>query len=140
MDVVNAEQARIAEEARACAVMALEHIPADIRSQGGVALMSDPQLIKEIKQVVTILVMAKAQIGHFIEAQILEAISVGFGFSPDRMVQTHPDPRSGLNPTRWTTERPPRHLMRPLCHRLNLAPVSACVFCPQICSGRTDTI
>ncbi|KAK1319753.1 putative pyridoxal biosynthesis protein PDX1 [Acorus calamus] len=78
MDVVNAEQARIAEEAGACAVMALERVPADIRAQGGVARMSDPALIKEIKQAVTIPVMAKARIGHFVEAQILEAIGVDY--------------------------------------------------------------
>nr|GMD14093.1 probable pyridoxal 5'-phosphate synthase subunit PDX1 [Ipomoea batatas] len=78
MDVVNAEQARIAEEAGACAVMALERVPADIRAQGGVARMSDPQLIKEIKQAVTIPVMAKARIGHFVEAQILEAIGIDY--------------------------------------------------------------
>jgi pyridoxal 5'-phosphate synthase pdxS subunit len=78
MDVVNAEQARVAEEAGACAVMALERVPADIRAQGGVARMSDPQLIKEIKQAVTIPVMAKARIGHFVEAQILEAIGVDY--------------------------------------------------------------
>ncbi|KAI0502140.1 hypothetical protein KFK09_017087 [Dendrobium nobile] len=78
MDVVNAEQARVAEEAGACAVMALERVPADIRAQGGVARMSDPGLIKEIKQSVTIPVMAKARIGHFVEAQILEAIGVDY--------------------------------------------------------------
>lgn len=78
MDVVNAEQARVAEEAGACAVMALERVPADIRAQGGVARMSDPQLIKEIKQAVTIPVMAKARIGHFVEAQILEAIGIDY--------------------------------------------------------------
>ncbi|XP_020577124.1 probable pyridoxal 5'-phosphate synthase subunit PDX1.1 [Phalaenopsis equestris] len=78
MDVVNAEQARVAEEAGACAVMALERVPADIRAQGGVARMSDPGLIKEIKQAVTIPVMAKARIGHFVEAQILEAIGVDY--------------------------------------------------------------
>ncbi|KAK8956410.1 putative pyridoxal biosynthesis protein PDX1 [Platanthera guangdongensis] len=78
MDVVNAEQARLAEDAGACAVMALERVPADIRAQGGVARMSDPSLIKEIKQAVTIPVMAKARIGHFVEAQILEAIGVDY--------------------------------------------------------------
>ncbi|CAF1868541.1 hypothetical protein Bca4012_034164 [Brassica carinata] len=78
MDVVNAEQARIAEEAGACAVMALERVPADIRAQGGVARMSDPEMIKEIKQAVTIPVMAKARIGHFVEAQILESIGVDY--------------------------------------------------------------
>ena len=78
MDVVNAEQARIAEEAGACAVMALERVPADIRAQGGVARMSDPQMIRDIMQSVTIPVMAKARIGHFVECQILEAIGVDY--------------------------------------------------------------
>lgn len=78
MDVTNAEQAKIAEDAGAVAVMALERIPADIRAQGGVARMSDPQLIKEIQEAVSIPVMAKCRIGHFAEAQILEAIAVDF--------------------------------------------------------------
>ncbi len=78
MDVVNAEQARIAEEAGAVAVMALERVPADIRSQGGVARMSDPEKIVEIQEVVTIPVMAKARIGHFVEAQVLEALEVDY--------------------------------------------------------------
>ncbi len=78
MDVTNAEQARIAEEAGACAVMALERVPADIRAQGGVARMSDPEKIYEIMEAVTIPVMAKVRIGHFVEAQILEAIGVDF--------------------------------------------------------------
>ncbi|ODQ54498.1 vitamin B6 biosynthesis protein [Saitoella complicata NRRL Y-17804] len=78
MDVINAEQARIAEEAGACAVMALERVPADIRRDGGVARMSDPQMIKEIIEAVTIPVMAKVRIGHFVEAQILEAVGVDF--------------------------------------------------------------
>jgi pyridoxal 5'-phosphate synthase pdxS subunit len=78
MDVVNAEQAKIAEKAGACAVMALERIPADIRKEGGVARMSDPKLIKEIMEAVTIPVMAKARIGHFVEAQILEQIGVDY--------------------------------------------------------------
>ena len=78
MDVVNADQARVAEEAGACAVMALERVPADIRAQGGVARMSDPQMIKEIMEAVTIPVMAKARIGHFVECQILEAIGVDY--------------------------------------------------------------
>jgi pyridoxal 5'-phosphate synthase pdxS subunit len=75
-DVINAEQARIAEEAGASAVMALERVPADIRAQGGVARMSDPELIIEIKKAVTIPVMAKCRIGHFVEAEILQAIGV----------------------------------------------------------------
>lgn len=78
MDVVNAEQARIAEEAGAVAVMALERVPADIRAQGGVARMSDPKMIREIMAAVTIPVMAKARIGHFVECQILEAIGVDY--------------------------------------------------------------
>jgi len=75
-DVVNAEQARIAEESGASAVMALERVPADIRAQGGVARMSDPELIIKIKEAVTIPVMAKCRIGHFVEAEILQAIGV----------------------------------------------------------------
>lgn len=78
MDVVNAEQAKIAEEAGAVAVMALERVPADIRAQGGVARMSDPKLIREIQDAVSIPVMAKCRIGHFVEAQILEALGVDF--------------------------------------------------------------
>ena len=78
MDVANVEQAIIAEEAGACAVMALERVPSDIRRDGGVARMSDPKMIREIKQAVTIPVMAKARIGHFVEAQILEALGVDF--------------------------------------------------------------
>ncbi|HZU67501.1 MAG TPA: pyridoxal 5'-phosphate synthase lyase subunit PdxS [Ktedonobacteraceae bacterium] len=75
-DVVNADQARIAEEAGASAVMALERVPADIRAHGGVARMSDPELIIQIKEAVTIPVMAKCRIGHFVEAEILQAIGV----------------------------------------------------------------
>ena len=78
MDVVNPEQARIAEDAGAVAVMALERVPADIRAQGGVARMSDPDMIEGIKEAVTIPVMAKARIGHFVEAQVLEAIGVDY--------------------------------------------------------------
>ncbi|MBI1812768.1 pyridoxal 5'-phosphate synthase lyase subunit PdxS [Candidatus Peregrinibacteria bacterium] len=78
MDVVTAKQATIAEEAGACAVMALERVPADIRAQGGVARMSDPKLIKEIQAAVSIPVMAKIRIGHTAEAQILEALEIDF--------------------------------------------------------------
>jgi pyridoxal 5'-phosphate synthase pdxS subunit len=78
MDVVTPEQARIAEEAGAVAVMALERVPADIRAAGGVARMSDPKMIKEIMNAVSIPVMAKVRIGHFVEAQILEAIGIDF--------------------------------------------------------------
>jgi len=78
MDVTDAEQAKIAEDAWACAVMALERVPADIRRDGGVARMSDPEKIIEIKAAVTIPVMAKARIGHFVEAQVLEALEVDY--------------------------------------------------------------
>jgi pyridoxal 5'-phosphate synthase pdxS subunit len=78
MDVVDAEQARIAEDAGAVAVMALERVPADIRRDGGVARMSDPEMIEGIKAAVTVPVMAKARIGHFVEAQILEALGVDY--------------------------------------------------------------
>lgn len=78
MDVVTPAQARIAEEAGACAVMALERVPADIRQEGGVSRMSDPQVIRAIKEAVTIPVMAKARIGHFVEAQILEALGIDY--------------------------------------------------------------
>ena len=78
MDVVTPEQARVAEDAGACAVMALERVPADIRRDGGVARMSDPEMIEAIKATVRIPVMAKARIGHFVEAQILEALGVDF--------------------------------------------------------------
>lgn len=78
MDVTTPEQARIAEEAGACAVMALERIPADIRAAGGVSRMSDPKMIKEIQEAVSIPVMAKCRIGHFVEAQILEAIEIDY--------------------------------------------------------------
>jgi len=78
MDVTNAAQAKIAEEAGAVAVMALERVPADIRAQGGVARMSDPKMIKEIQDTVSIPVMAKCRIGHFMEARILEALGIDF--------------------------------------------------------------
>jgi pyridoxal 5'-phosphate synthase pdxS subunit len=78
MDVVDAEQARIAEEAGAVAVMALERVPADIRRDGGVARMSDPDMIKGIQEAVSIPVMAKARIGHFVEAQILQALEIDY--------------------------------------------------------------
>ena len=78
MDVVDAEQAKIAEDAGACAVMALERVPSDIRKDGGVARMSDPSMIEEIKKAVTIPVMAKARIGHFVEAQILQSLGIDY--------------------------------------------------------------
>src|SRR5436309_12974376 len=78
MDVVNDEQAKIAEDAGAVAVMALERVPADIRRDGGVARMSDPQMISAIQEAVTIPVMAKCRIGHFVEAQVLQALEVDY--------------------------------------------------------------
>ncbi len=78
MDVVSADQARIAEESGACAVMALERVPAQIRKEGGVARASDPEMIRDIQEAVSIPVMAKCRIGHFVEAQILEALEVDF--------------------------------------------------------------
>jgi len=78
MDVVNAEQAKIAEDAGACSVMALERVPADIRADGGVARMSDPSMIEDIMKSVTIPVMAKVRIGHFVEARILESIGIDY--------------------------------------------------------------
>ena len=78
MDVTTAEQAKIAEDSGACAVMALERVPADIRAQGGVARMSNPAVIKEIQEAVTIPVMAKARIGHFAEAQVLQSLEVDY--------------------------------------------------------------
>src|SRR3954469_12401154 len=78
MDVTTADQARIAEEAGAVAVMALERVPADIRAEGGVARMADPEKIREIQETVSIPVMAKARIGHFVEVQILESLEVDY--------------------------------------------------------------
>src|SRR5664279_5176679 len=95
MDVVNAEQARIAEDAGACAVMALERIPADIRAHGGVARMSDPDLIDSIMSVVTIPVMAKCRIGHFVEAQVLE--SIGIDYIDESEVLTPADEENHIN-------------------------------------------
>ncbi|KAI3635718.1 hypothetical protein MIR68_006356 [Amoeboaphelidium protococcarum] len=90
MDVVDVEQAKIAEQAGACAVMALERVPADIRKDGGVARMSDPKMIKEIQKAVSIPVMAKCRIGHFIEARVLE--SIGVDYIDESEVLTPADP------------------------------------------------
>ncbi|HUP28349.1 MAG TPA: pyridoxal 5'-phosphate synthase lyase subunit PdxS [Chloroflexia bacterium] len=95
MDVVTPEQARIAEEAGASAVMALERVPADIRAQGGVARMSDPEMITSIMEAVTIPVMAKCRIGHFMEARILEAI--GIDYIDESEVLTPADERYHIN-------------------------------------------
>ncbi len=95
MDVTNIEQARIAEEAGACAVMALERVPADIRAAGGVARMADPTVILKIMDAVTIPVMAKCRIGHFVEAQILE--SLGVDFIDESEVLTPTDERFHIN-------------------------------------------
>ena len=78
MDVTSPEQAKIAEDAGACAVMALERIPADIRKDGGISRMSDPEMIKGIQDTVSIPVMAKCRIGHFAEAQVLETLEIDF--------------------------------------------------------------
>src|SRR5881396_415171 len=78
MDVVDAEQAKIAEDAGACAVMALERVPSDIRRDGGVARMADPTKVEEIMEVVSIPVMAKCRIGHFVEAQVLQSLGVDY--------------------------------------------------------------
>ena len=100
MDVVTAEQARIAEEAGACAVMALERVPADIRKDGGVARMSDPRMIKEIIEAVTIPVMAKARIGHLVEAQILQAL--GVDYVDESEVLTPADEEHHINKHKYT--------------------------------------
>jgi pyridoxal 5'-phosphate synthase pdxS subunit len=101
MDVVTPEQARVAEEAGACAVMALERVPADIRRDGGVARMSDPQMIKGIMAAVTIPVMAKARIGHFVEAQILQAL--GIDYVDESEVLTPADEENHINKHKFTT-------------------------------------
>src|SRR5258708_21545192 len=95
MDVVTPDQAKIAQDAGACAVMALERVPADIRAQGGVARMSDPGMIQNIMKAVTIPVMAKCRIGHFVEAQILEAI--GIDYIDESEVLTHADEENHVN-------------------------------------------
>ena len=89
MDVTTPEQAKIAEEAGACAVMALERIPADIRAAGGVARMSDPKMIQEIQAVVSIPVMAKCRIGHFVEAQLLQAIEIDYIDESEEIGRAH---------------------------------------------------
>jgi len=95
MDVTNPEQARIAEKAGAAAVMALERVPADIRRDGGVARMSDPKMVRDIQQAVSIPVMAKVRIGHFVEAQILEA--VGIDYIDESEVLTPADDQNHIN-------------------------------------------
>ena len=100
MDVVNPEQAKIAEDAGACAVMALERVPADIRAQGGVARMSDPHMIEGIMKAVTIPVMAKVRIGHFVEAQILQAL--GVDYIDESEVLTPADEENHINKHKFT--------------------------------------
>jgi pyridoxal 5'-phosphate synthase pdxS subunit len=100
MDVVTPEQAKIAEEAGACAVMALERVPADIRAAGGVARMSDPEIIVRILEAVTIPVMAKCRIGHFVEAQVLEALKVDY--VDESEVLTPADERHHVNKLNFT--------------------------------------
>ena len=101
MDVTNAEQARIAEDAGAVAVMALERVPSDIRRDGGVARMSDPEMIIGIQKAVTIPVMAKCRIGHFVEAQVLEALEVDY--IDESEVLTPADEEFHIDKTRFTT-------------------------------------
>src|SRR5437763_16466263 len=102
MDVVDAEQAKIAEEAGAAAVMALERVPSDIRRDGGVARMSDPLMIKGIQETVTIPVIPKARIGHFAEAQVLEALEVDYIDESEALTPPHEahhiDKRASRNP------------------------------------------
>jgi pyridoxal 5'-phosphate synthase pdxS subunit len=100
MDVTTAEQARIAEDAGACAVMALERVPADIRRDGGVARMADPAKVREIQETVTIPVMAKARIGHFAEAQVLQALEVDY--IDESEVLTPADEANHINKWRFT--------------------------------------
>jgi len=100
MDVTDAEQAKIAEEAGACAVMALERVPSDIRADGGVARMSDPEMIKMIQESVTIPVMAKARIGHFVEAQILQSLEVDY--IDESEVLTPADEANHINKWKFT--------------------------------------
>lgn len=100
MDVTNPEEARIAEEAGACAVMALERVPADIRRDGGVARMTDPKIIKDIMAAVTIPVMAKTRIGHFAESQILE--SLGVDMIDESEVLTPADEENHINKHNFT--------------------------------------
>ena len=102
MDVTNAEQAKIAEEAGAVAVMALERVPADIREAGGVARMADPSKVREIMETVSIPVMAKARIGHFVEAQILEAL--GVDYVDESEVLTPADPENHID--KWAFKVP----------------------------------
>lgn len=101
MDVVNPEQAKIAENSGAVAVMALERVPADIRKHGGVARMSDPQLIEDILNTVSIPVMAKVRIGHFVEAQILE--SLGVDYIDESEVLTPADDKYHIDKTTFKT-------------------------------------
>jgi pyridoxal 5'-phosphate synthase pdxS subunit len=113
MDVTDADQARIAEDAGACAVMALERVPADIRKDGGVARMADPGKIRDIQQAVTIPVMAKARIGHFVEAQVLQALEVDYideqsatcAASTARSAACRPWTRTSCSPPRSSTRR-----------------------------------
>ena len=100
MDVTTAEQAKIAEAAGACAVMALERVPADIRAAGGIARMADPTIIMQIMEAVTIPVMAKCRIGHFVEAQILQ--SLGIDYIDESEVLTPADDKYHVNKNEFT--------------------------------------
>jgi pyridoxal biosynthesis lyase PdxS len=120
MDVINVEQAKIAEAAGAVAVMALERIPADIRADGGVARMSDPDMILAIKAVVSIPVMAKARIGHFVEAQILESIEVDY--IDESEVLTMADEENHINKTNFKVRIVWVALLQAVCCLLVLSP------------------
>ena len=104
MDVTTPEQAKIAEEAGACAVMALERIPADIRAAGGVSRMSDPKMIRGIQEAVSIPVMAKCRIGHFAEAQILEAIEIDY-IDESEVLSPADDIYPMMTPPAWYSPR-----------------------------------
>lgn len=131
MDVVNPEQARIAEEAGAVAVMALERVPADIRADGGVARMSDPGMIKEIMAAVTIPVMAKVRIGHFVEAQIIEA--VGVDYIDESEVLTPADEELHINKHKFKV-RESQQISAPSAP----CPAERHLLIPPVCLGRSQ--
>jgi len=138
MDVVTPDQAKVAEDAGACAVMALERVPADIRRDGGVARMSDPAMIREIQDAVTIPVMAKARIGHFAEAQVLEALEIDYIDESEVLTPAdeanhidsglRPPPRASSRLTPSEAERDPRVTGNGSTIRssIKLRPMSAC--------------
>ncbi len=106
MDVTTPEQAKIAENAGACAVMALERVPADIRAEGGVSRMSDPKMIRSIQEAVSIPVMAKCRIGHFVEAQVLEAIGIDC-IDESEVLSPSAEPETSAKPLEGYPREPP---------------------------------